>query len=451
MRRELDVRRTNWITIAVRAISLAAVLQAFVTVHAGRPGFRNFDFVIDAEVFKEVASNLRLSAEQETVAKKLFEEYLATITTMEREAEDAITKAGRTECSDLVRQALRSGQPLDERARVLYQAYRAESIAWLRRADTRLEEFMHGLEQILSESQQEQLPSAKRLIRRMNDVRYPADKDEGTEIVRRPDLLGIVDQASTKDAELAWLRSPSTAYDSDKLDRARATIQGATLDYEVQLDAVLVARMHRNRQPPLSGEEPIWSADSPGGKRRQRETADEWQARWRAASQGQSAIHGALEELGGGTLAARWAERWRAQAHPALARAWLPDRIYEWLDERLNDHLVERESLDVAYEEYLVRRDEILLDMISLLVATRQTPENNEANDRRLEDKRLAVRELVATTARRMRSACPEDCKAAYDAQVTNLLASDMRLAGPVLAAQHRPLSESRPSQGERP
>jgi hypothetical protein len=270
-----------------------------------------------------------------------------------------------------------------ERLQEVHYSINVARIKGLRESDALLD---HTIRQLREEAhlEDDEVNALWRIVRRENLLRSRSGQ-KYRDFSRPLNLLEIVEEGSHPTDELSRLRlasehrpSPGSPNDSerpaDQLDKVLET-------YELQLDAVLLRVIARDRREPKRDEPVRLTPDDPEWRRQENEAAARWSQRYEVFSSASLAIHELLSTHVGTAAADSWQDRCARFLCPELtADRWM-DQVDKWTDAQRDLTSDQVEFVKTLKQEYMDQKRTLLENAINAGIATMRKYARSEGSE----------------------------------------------------------------------
>ena len=340
----------------------AWLLMCFLSFFAGSQAspsepFRPSVVILDATIRGRISGVLYLDGDQDTRMDAPFAAYSDAIENLGKQVYQQMLDAGLKRTLELDDEEFYHGKAVDlEEAFQLHRQWKGEYVLGARQADALLAKWLEELRAILREDQLQRFEALPRLIRRLNLMRTPNTR---IDFYRPVDLLELVRDARKPENELGWIDVDTVTADAVRvLEQARARLDSALLQYEMQLDTVLVDQVQLGRELPEVDEEVSFLTPIDSERKDLRKRTEIWRREYRLNEATVASIGALLEDFKGPAARMKWEDRYYSMLCPILTGKRWPDALVPWLEKRTDTTPEQRQSAEVLYSSYAaVRRD----------------------------------------------------------------------------------------------
>ena len=358
-RRQIDASTPAICALAMVLIAIIAIAPPSRADGRGQQSFEIIDLVIDNSLLEVVKEILGLSEAQRLHADRLHAEYMTRVSEIEERSVD--------ENSDLLDELHALDEqveddpesPLYEEIARLANTLFSRRAATRRDADGQLTRFWSELGEVHSDEQLERIEKVKRLVRRRNVLDRDRNRPYFAQFSAPMNIVDLASEATFEGKELAALAPPEGPPPDP--DSPRARFASILADHELQIDAYILDRLRRMRNPERQTADDMrpFSDDTPDGARKMKSYGKRWYRTYHVRASTVQAIADLARSEIGEEAAHRWNERfWQVLAPKVIRELWI-DRVPEWIASREDFDSAQRESLDRVFDTYVRERHEL--------------------------------------------------------------------------------------------
>jgi hypothetical protein len=300
--------------------------------------------------FTRFMQSLHLESDQRNIVDFAFTDYVAALSDLTKQTDEAALKAGRQKVADAL--AGKARLQAEELAQLRIDVLNVYRTAWPQ-ADAIFDDLIFGVQSMLVADQGLALEPALRELRRevflhprQLDAEYHGYAGEGV------DVLMLADEALKPDGELELL--------------GRNPIASILDGYELQMDALLTQTAAPLRSLRLERKIAEINKDASEIERLERQSIDLWKQLF-------ALNRSTVDRIGlqvNVDLRQRWLDRFDQATFTWLFPRREPDRQIEWMrKEKVDDDI--QQSADAIYAEYLARRRAIAAKAIEIMLKAR--------------------------------------------------------------------------------
>jgi hypothetical protein len=415
--------------IFVVALLLGAQASAGSKEHNPKKDFKVFDLVVDEVLFHEVADCLQMTVEQRGAAHAAWEKYYTSAKEADEAAYQRAMDAGIQAQREFDEARLSRGEQLDFHAsrRIGARGAREWRLGW-RQGDKLLDSFLNEVAAILTPVQEQEMESARRLIRRRCKLAIEDPSSTLDNFRGYWDLHRLVDRAADVGGELQEIYAESASAAALEL---RQQIDAIVHRVDLAIDDLLKQAIAESRElPPDYAQMTDDEIDEDDRRRFTDVRKKRWAIGYEVFSASVNEIAALLETRIGADARSQWQERWDVLFCPNLVAQRYPDLIKTWFDGLSDVTSEQRDAVDAEYAEYLRKRCEIRQAAIQAGVAVKKRyyfiSAGTEPEQLHYARQLLRLEQLHKDFVDRVRSILPSENTAALQQQMKSLTRSNM-------------------------